>query len=150
MCVRFPVSGPKRLVELLEGQRARVAQRLARTLRRMHWCGFSMRDLKTANILLFEREGRLEFALTDLDDVRFYANGVGERRRIANLARLYFDVVWLKGARRKELLRFLRDYLGTPDRATLARYVSGVMQLVKAKRATFVPKGIFAEVRAPK
>jgi len=131
---------------LMDGKGA-FCDRLARTLRRMHWCGFSMRDLKAANILLHDDGGRLEHFITDLDGVRQYTGAVPERQAMRNLARLYFDVSWLGGVTRREAMDFLRVYLAGAPREKLARWVSGIAAFVREKRARFKPKGVFADTK---
>lgn len=133
---------------MLAADRRAFADRLARTLRRMHWCGFSMRDLKAANVLLYESEGRLEHAIIDLDGVRQFRAAAPERLAIRNLARLYFDVSWLSGVTRREAMEFLKAYLGPAPRAKIARWVSGIAAFVREKRGRFTPKGVFRDAGA--
>lgn len=128
----------------LRGERGAFLRRLAHVLRRMHWCGFSARDLKAANILIYERAGRLEFAISDLDGARLYPGGVPERVAIRNIARLYFDASWLGAVTRREAIDFLKDYLGPASRERTSKWVSGISRFVRTKRQTFKPKGIFA------
>jgi tRNA A-37 threonylcarbamoyl transferase component Bud32 len=132
-----------RLWEAFEKGREDLSRRLARTLRRMHWCGFSMRDLKAANILLFECEGGIDFTITDLDAAQRFMGGVPERFAMKNLARLYFDAAWL-GVTRREAILFLKAYLGPSKRERIARWVSAIGRVARKKRRTFKPKGVFA------
>ncbi|MHC4712696.1 MAG: lipopolysaccharide kinase InaA family protein [Planctomycetota bacterium] len=129
-------------------QKRPLLERLARTLRRMHWCGFSMRDLKAANVLLYERDGVIDFMLIDLDGVRFYPRGVPERRAMGNLARLYFDVSVLGGMSRREALDFLRLYMSGAKHRKLAECLGIIYNAVRRKRASFRPKGVFVEATA--
>jgi len=123
---------------LLDSQRSEFLSRLARMLRRLHWCGFSLRDLKSSNVLLFERGGRLDFAFSDLDAARLYRGRCPERRAMQNLARLYFDAARLGGVSRREALFFLDEYLGHPGREELSRWLCGIAAFVRAKRASRV------------
>ncbi len=128
----------------LRAEGAAFAERLARTIRRMHWCGFSMRDLKAANILVYEENDRLEHALIDLDGVRQYTHAAGRLQAMRNLARLYFDVSWL-GVPRRLSMHFLKTYLGPVTRAELRIWASGIARLARAKRRRFTPKGVFGD-----
>ena len=136
------------LFRMLAADRPAFADRLARTLRRVHWCGFSMRDLKAANILLCENEGRLKHLITDLDGLRQFRGPTPQRQAIRNLARLYFDVSWLSGVTRREAMAFLKVYLGGAERAELTRWVSGIAAFVREKRGRFTPKGVFRDAGA--
>jgi serine/threonine protein kinase len=111
----------------------------------MHWAGLSMRDLKSANILVCPLGERLRILISDLDAARLYPDGVPEKRAISDVARLYFDAAWFGAVSRREALFFLNSYLGCPPRDRLKMWVSGISRFVRRKRRTFRPKGEFAK-----
>lgn len=124
-----------------------LIERLAGIIRQMHWCGFSMRDLKAANILVYEREGRLDFMLIDLDGVRFYPRGVPREVAARNLGRLYFDVALLGAVSRREALSFLRRYLGHARCDRIVGWLGVVYQSVRRKRVSFRAKGAVVQTQ---
>ncbi len=133
---------------LIERDRRLFLRRLARVLRRMHWTGFSMRDLKSANLLLQPREdGTVGILVNDLDAARLYRGSVPEKRAMQNIARLYFDAAWLGAVTRREAVYFLGEYLGRTDRKRTARWVGAIARFVREKRRTFKPRGVFATRR---
>jgi len=138
----------------LSAGRAEFIERLARLVRRMHWCGFSMRDLKAANVLLSivpdaaDSPG-LAVNFIDLDALRLYRGAVPEPRAIQNVARLYFDAAYLGAVTRREAISFLKVYLGRADRERMNRWISAVAAYVRKGRATFNLTGVFAQRSKP-
>ena len=122
------------LFQRMSRDRKGFLKRLAYLLRRMHFCGFSMRDLRAANILLYPSGDGVGMEIIDLDDARLCRAAVPESRAIRNIARLYADALYLNAVSRREAVEFLRDYLGPCDRARFLRWVSEVSRYARAKR----------------
>jgi len=122
------------LYRLMQLNRPRFFQVVARTLRRMHQSGLSMRDLKAANVLLYRHGDRMGFYLTDLDGVRLYRWGVPEGRAMQNLARLYVDADNAGTFTPQDAVLFLNEYLGYPDSRTVQRWISGIEHRAKRVR----------------
>ncbi len=131
------------LFQRLNADRPAIISQLARVLRRMHWAGVSMRDLKAANILLCPSHAEIGIMIVDADAALLYSSAVPERRAMQNVARLYFDLQYLGGVSRREALEFLRAYLGTVDREVVRRWVSFISKYAKSKRSRFTAKGVF-------
>ena len=97
-------------VELRDGVRRAVLEKLARTVRAMHDRGVSHRDLKAPNVLLEDGDSP---TLIDLVGVQTCAR-VSFRQRAKELARL--NASFLTTARNSDRLRFLRTYLSAGPR----------------------------------
>lgn len=124
------------LYRRIAADRARFVSDLARIVRRMHWSGLSMRDLKAANILLYPQpDGRVGIELSDLDAARLYRFGVPRSRAMQNIARIYVDAVDSGAFSRRDALLFLNEYLGYPERHVLSRWISGVRRHAAKVRA---------------
>jgi tRNA A-37 threonylcarbamoyl transferase component Bud32 len=98
---------------------ARCAESLGRLVGRLHGRGYSHRDLKAANLLVREEQGRPQTWLVDLEGLR-HRRRLSFRRRVADLARLAASVEahpWVTPA---VMLRFLRSYL---DEAAASRSI---------------------------
>ena len=137
-CLAAGKSSP--LFQRINADRNAFLSGLAHTLRRMHAYGFSMRDLKAANILVYPAARGVAVSITDLDGVRMYPSGVPERRAMRDIARLYYDAVHLGSVTRRESMWFLKCYLGTSGREALSRWVSGVARNLVRIRALFAKK----------
>lgn len=122
------------LFQMIERDRKRFLTDLAHVLRRMHFCGFSMRDLKAANVLVCPAQGGVGIMITDLEDARLYYGRVPQSKAIQNVARLYADAASWGAVSRREAVAFLRAYLGVSDRDTLVMWLRGVSKLSRAKR----------------
>lgn len=120
-------------------------RRLAHTLRRMHWTGLSVRDLKSANILLAPGGGGVRVLVADLDAASVDRRAASESSAMRDIARLYFDASYLGAMTKREAVVFLNEYLGYPERRVLLLWVSGISRMIRSKRKTFRPKGVFAQ-----
>jgi tRNA A-37 threonylcarbamoyl transferase component Bud32 len=138
-CLAAGQSSP--LFQRINADRSAFLSSLAHTLRRMHAYGFSMRDLKAANILVYPAGRGVAVSIADLDDVRLYAACVPEPRAMRNIARLYYDAVHLGAITRRESMWFLECYLGTSERGALSRWVSGIARNLVYIRGLFAKKG---------
>jgi tRNA A-37 threonylcarbamoyl transferase component Bud32 len=83
---------------------------VGRLLGRMHAWNIGHRDLKAANLMLAQGQGRLSAYLIDLDGVRVVRR-LSERRRARNLARLATSMEAHPWVTRSDKLRLLRAYL---------------------------------------
>ncbi len=89
-----------------------AAARLGRLIGTLHAQGIAHRDLKSANLIVREREGGVEVFLVDLDG----ASRLGVRAaavRLKNLARLHAATGKLSNVSNSVRCRFLRAYLAT-------------------------------------
>jgi tRNA A-37 threonylcarbamoyl transferase component Bud32 len=94
-----------------------AAERLGQLIGTLHKHGFSHRDLKSANLLVRLREGRIEVFLVDLDGaapLRFFIR----TRRLKNIARLHLATCRMSGVTRSLRCRFLSEYLATVGGST--------------------------------
>jgi hypothetical protein len=104
-----------------EERRRRLRQAgasVARVLRAMHAAGCANRDLKALNLVVVERDDRVDAWLVDLDGIRLQRN-VSRGERARNLARLATSLDMHPWLTRTDRLRFLLAYLGA-DEASLA------------------------------
>jgi hypothetical protein len=86
-------------------------------LRHLHDSGLYPQDLRAANVLVTS-ESPPAFVIVDLDRVRRYRR-LSWRRRRKNIVQVHRSVG--RRASRSERVRFLRRYLGAPDRVRLRR-----------------------------
>jgi len=104
-----------RLAPLAEPERhhlkRRLVRELARLVRRLHQRQLSQRDLKATNILVAERDQRLQLYLVDLDGLRVCRQALGIDLRVQNVARLHVSFHDHPLLSRTDRLRFLRHYL---------------------------------------
>jgi serine/threonine protein kinase len=114
--VRLDRFAQERFAAAGTGQRREWLGLVARHLRRMHDAGMYHRDMKAGNVLVRERDGKIEVVLVDLGDIRG-PQPVSRRLRLRNLAQIHASlpraVAWT------ERLRFFRFYNAEP--AVLAR-----------------------------
>jgi len=89
---------------------ARCAEGLGRLIGRLHGRGVAHRDLKGANLLVVDRDGRIAAWLVDVAGARFVRRLSG-RRRARNLARLAVGLEAHPWVGRTACCRFLRSYL---------------------------------------
>jgi len=92
------------------GRAARCAESLGRLIGRLHARGVAHRDLKGANLLVADREGRIATSLVDVAGARFLPR-LSDRRRARNLARLAVGLEAHPWVGRSARCRFLRSYL---------------------------------------
>lgn len=102
-------------------------------LRGLHAAGLYPQDLRAANVLV-AGENPPRFVLVDLDRVRHYRR-LSWRRRRKNVVQVHRSVG--RGAPRREGLRFLRRYLGTPTAAELRRVADEIVTLGRRKDAEY-------------
>jgi tRNA A-37 threonylcarbamoyl transferase component Bud32 len=95
---------------------------VGRLVGRLHASGFSHRDLKATNLLVRERDGRIEACIIDLDGAAKPWR-LSKRRRLANLARLAIASLELTGVTQTMRLRMLRAYLSNFPEGPAAKAV---------------------------
>jgi tRNA A-37 threonylcarbamoyl transferase component Bud32 len=87
-----------------------AAQCLGRLIGRLHACGFSHRDLKSANLLVREGDPQVEVFLVDLDGAsRWYVRRGATQ--LKNLARLHDATCQMSGVTHALRCRFIQAYL---------------------------------------
>jgi len=93
----------------LEGREKKRAfvKAFAHWLSSLHQKGIYHQDMKACNVLVRENEGRWDFYLLDLEDVRLNVR-VGERRLMKNLLQLNTSIP--ETITRTDRLRFLEEY----------------------------------------
>ena len=97
---------------------AECADSLGRLVGRMHAAGAAHRDLKAANLVVVEKDSRLETWLVDLDGLQI-GRSVSLARRARDIARLAAGLAAHPWVTRSISRRFLRAYLSAyPGNAT--------------------------------
>ncbi len=97
---------------------AECADSLGRLVGRMHAAGAAHRDLKAANLVVVEKDGRLETWLVDLDGLQI-GRSVSLARRARDIARLAAGLAAHPWVTHSISRRFLRAYLSAyPGNAT--------------------------------
>ncbi len=137
----LPLDAFGRATKILPPARRRAelcdtARSLGRLIGTLHRQGFSHRDLKSANLLVRERDWRVEVFLVDLDGAaraRFRVKAT----RLKNLARLQAATGRMTGVTATLRCRFLRTYLATLGNP--AEWKTVWRQLAKASRIPPAP-----------
>jgi tRNA A-37 threonylcarbamoyl transferase component Bud32 len=133
----LPLDALAKCASALSPARRRVALRetarqLGRLIGTLHNRGYAHRDLKSANLLVRERDGRVEVFLIDLDGAaRAYLRL--ETTRLKNLARLQQATARMTCVTQTLRCRFLQSYLaplgGVRDWKTVWRQVRRISKI---------------------
>lgn len=113
--------------------RRRVSDAFADYLRGLHAAGLYPQDLRAANVLVAPAAAPT-FVLVDLDRVRAYRRLSWARRR-KNVVQVLRSAG--RGTSTGERWRFLRRYLGAPNRAELRRRADEILAEARAKDAEY-------------
>jgi tRNA A-37 threonylcarbamoyl transferase component Bud32 len=112
---------------------------LGRLVGRLHKCGYSHRDLKSANLLVRERDRHIETFLVDLDGAT-HPLLLSERARLKNLGRLHEATCQMSGVTSALRCRFLHAYLAAFGQP--ASWKTLWRQMQKARRIPPLPAAV--------
>ncbi|MDR3604181.1 MAG: lipopolysaccharide kinase InaA family protein [Syntrophaceae bacterium] len=132
-------------------EKRKFLDNFARFLAGLHEYGVFHTDLKTCNVLVYDRPHKpVKFSLLDYDDVRVFRSGVSLKRRAKNLAQLFLSTP--SDIDMDDRMKFLDRYLLACSKTNIdkRRLLKMVCNRIKGKSLLYVgPEGDISESWPP-